>query len=324
MSYTIDQRDKRIMLELDRNSRQSISEISKNSKIPRNIVDYRIRQLVKEKIITKFVTEVALGKIGYFTYKIYCQISGLSKEIQDNFYRDLIENKNFIWVAKCEGRWDLLLASYAKNIIEFNKIKKEFLMKYGKFISDYAITTVDEAYILERIYLSEGKRRKSVELYMGGTEVAQIDSADKKLLEILANNARIKIIELSKILKLNVRTSLSKIKRLEKEGVIQGYTTFFDLKKINYHFFKICIYLKDINEKRYKELISFCKEQKNVVHLIESVGPWELELEIETPSNIEFQEINNEIRNAFSDIVRKVESVIITDEMKLEFLPQNI
>ena len=128
MSYTIDQRDKRIMLELDRNSRQSISEISKNSKIPRNIVDYRIRQLVKEKIITKFVTEVALGKIGYFTYKIYCQISGLSKEVQNNFYRDLIKNKNFTWVAKCEGRWDLLLASYAKNIIEFNKIKKEFLI----------------------------------------------------------------------------------------------------------------------------------------------------------------------------------------------------
>ena len=324
MTYNIDLRDRKIMLELDRNSRQSISEISKKTKIPRNIVDYRIKQLLQEKIITKFVTEVALGKIGYFTYKVYCQISGLSKEVQDNFYRDLIKNKNFIWVAKCEGRWDLLLASYAKNIIEFNKIKKEFLMKYGKFISDYAITTVDEAYILERIYLLDSKHRESVELYMGGAEVVQLDNDDKKLLEILANNARIRIIDIAKFLHLNVRTILSKIKNLEKEGIIQGYTAFFDLKKLNYQFFKICIYLKDINEKRYKELISFCKEQKNVLHLIESVGPWELELELETSSNMEFQDINNEIRNSFSDIVRKVESVIITDEMKLEFLPKNI
>ena len=324
MSYKIDLRDRKIMLELDRNSRQSISEISKKAKIPRNIVDYRIKQLVQEKIITKFATEVALGKIGYFTYKIYCQISGLSKVVQDNFYRDLIKNKNFIWVAKCEGRWDLLLASYAKNIIDFNKIKKDFLMKYGKFISDYAITTVDEAYILERVYLLDSRRRESVELYMGGTEIAHLDDGDKKLLEMLANNARIKIIDLAKNLDLNVRTALSKINRLEKEGVIQGYTAFFDLKKIDYQFFKICVYLKDINEKRYKELISFCKEQKNVVHLIESIGPWELELELETSSNMEFQEINNEIRNSFSDIIRKVESVIITDEMKLEFLPQNI
>jgi len=324
MAYKIDLRDRKIMLELDKNSRQSTSDICKKTKIPRNIIDYRIKRLLEKGIITKFVTEVALGKIGYFTYKIYCQISGLSKDVQQKFYLDLIKNKDFIWVAKCEGRWDILLASYSKNIINFNKIKKDFLMKYGKYISDYSITTVDEAYILERAYLIENTHREFVELYMGGTEVAELDDNDKKLLEILANNAKMKITDLANNLRLNVRTVINRIHRLEKLGIIQGYTAFFDLKKIDCQFFKVCIYLKDLNEKRYKEIMQYCKAQKNVVHLIESIGPWELELEIEAHSNKEFQEINNEIRNSFSDIVRKVESVIITDEMKLEFLPKNI
>jgi Lrp/AsnC family transcriptional regulator, leucine-responsive regulatory protein len=325
MVKNLDNRDKRIMFELDKNSRQSITEISKKTKIPRNIVNYRIEKLIEEGIITKFVTEVALGKIGYFTYKIYCQISGLSKFEQEKFYNNLIKNKDFIWVAKCEGRWDLLLASYSRNIIEFNKIKKSFLLKYGKHISDYSITIVDEAYILERIHLLEDKKsREFFELYIGGSEIVELDSKDKELLRILANDARIKIIDISKKLGLNIRTILSKINILEKKGVIQGYTTFFDLKKIKYQFFKSCIYLKDLNERRYSALISFCKNNKNVIHLIESVGPWEVEIEVESKTNKEFQELNNEIRNSFSDIVRKVESVIISDEMKLEFLPKKI
>ncbi len=312
------------MFELDRNARQSIAEISKKTKIPRNIVEYRIKKLTHEKIITKFVTEVALGKVGYFTYKIYCQISGLSKENQQQFYGDLVKDDNFIWVAKCEGRWDLLLAVYAKNVIDFGKVKSNFLLKYGKYISDYAITIVDEAYILERTHLLDKSKRESIELYIGGAESVELGNPEKKLLQIMANDARIRIIDLSQNLNLNVRTVINKINKLEKLGVIQGYTTFFDLNKINYQFYKVCIYLKELNKERYKELIKFCKNQQYIIHLIESIGPWELELEIEVPSNQQFQELSNDIRNLFSDIVRKVESIIISNEMKLEFLPQKL
>jgi len=324
MSYKIDLRDRKIMFELDKNARQSIAEISKKTKIPRSIVEYRIKKLTSEKIITKFVTEVALGKVGFFIYRIYCQISGLSKEDQKKFYEDLIKDDNFIWIAKCEGRWDLLLGVYAENVIDFGRIKSNFLLKYGKYISDYAITIIDEAYILERTHLSDKKNREFIEKYIGGTEVVKLGRDDKRLLQLMTNDARIKIVELSKKLDLNVRTVINKIDNLEKLGIIQGYTTFFDLNKINYEFYKICVYLKELNEKSYKDLITFCKNQQHIVHLIESIGPWELELEIEVTSTKQFQEISNDIRNIFSSIVRKVESVIISDEMKLEFLPKKL
>lgn len=324
MTQILDNRDRKIMFELDKNSRQSIAQISKNTKIPRNIVEYHLKKLTEHKIITKFVTEVALGKIGYSTYKIFCQISGLLKEEQETFYNDLITDPQFIWIAQCEGRWDLLLAIYARNVTEFSAIRKKFLLRYGKYISDYAITIVDEAYILERIYLVDGKKREFVELYSGGAQQADLDPSDKKLLQLMANDARIKLIVLSQKMNLNIRTVLSKIKRLENRGIIQGYTTFFDLNKMNYHFYKMCIYLKEPSQQRYTELMNFCKDQKYIIHLIEAIGPWELELEIEVPSPREFQDLNNDIRNYFSDIVRKVESVIISHEMKLEFLPKRI
>lgn len=324
MNEILDIKNRKIMFELDKNSRQNIIQLSKKAKIPRSIVEYRIKKLLNEGIITKFVTEVALGKLGYFTYKLYCQISGLSKKEEEDLFSDLMKNDDFIWIAKCEGRWDLLLASYVRNVTEFAKIKKNFLLKYGKFISDYAVTIIDEAYILERTHLLPNKRRESIELYIGGPEKADLTDKEKKLLKIMANNANIRVLDLSKMLELNIRTVISMIKRLEQEGVIQGYTAFFNLNKIGYQFFKLCIYLKEPNQKRYDDLLRFCKNHENIIHLIESIGPWELELEIEVPSNREFQNLSNDIRNIFSDIVKKVESVIISHEMKLEFLPKEI
>ena len=63
-------------------------------------------------------------------------------------------------------------------------------------------------------------------------------------------------------------------------------------------------------------------ELPNVIHIIESLGPWEVELEVETESLEDFYNLTHEIRNKFSDIIKKTESVIISNEMKLDYFPE--
>ena len=64
-------------------------------------------------------------------------------------------------------------------------------------------------------------------------------------------------------------------------------------------------------------------ELPNVIHIIQSLGPWELELEIETESLDDFYNLTHQIRNEYSDIIKKTESVIIYNEMTLEFFPES-
>lgn len=320
-TYFIDIIDRKLLAALDRNSRETVTALSKRLRMPRNIVEYRLKKLRQEGIITKFVTEVALGKIGFSTYKIYCQISGLSKENQERLYRELMGDEEIVWVAQCEGRWDLLLAVYARNVLDFARIKKSFLLRYGRHITDYAITIVEEAYIVERGYLT-GARKEQTELYIGGTLIVPLSDVQKKMLVIMTNDARIRIVDFAEKLGVNVRTVMHNIQLLEQTGVIQGYTTFLDVNKLGLLFFKSCIFLKEMNTKRYQELLAFCKQWPAVVHVIEAIGPWELELEIEVPGHGEMQELSTVLRNRFADIVKKVEMVIITKEWKLEFLPK--
>ena len=50
----LDKKDQQLIFELDQNSRQSINSIAKKTKLSRDVVNYRIKQLEKKKIINGY------------------------------------------------------------------------------------------------------------------------------------------------------------------------------------------------------------------------------------------------------------------------------
>ena len=319
----LDLTDRKILLEMDTNARLSFSQIAKKLKIGKNNVQYRVQRLVEKGVIKKFVTQASIGKLGLFAGKLYLQLSGYSKEDEDKIYEYLHNEKRISWIAKCEGRWDLLIAVYAKSMDEFIEIKKDFFKKFERFIAGYDVVFIAEAHTSQRTYLVPGRKEVSHSVkHFVSKEKATLDEMDKKILKTIANDAKFSYTDLARKFNLNIKTIQKRIERLEKEGVIRGYVTFLDTKKIGYNFFKLCIYLKNY-ENKIDSFIRYCLEQPNVLHVIESFGSWELELEIETQNIEQFYALTHEIRNRFPDIIKKTESVIISEELKLDFLPEN-
>lgn len=313
--------DRKILLELDTNARASFSEIGKKLNIGKNNVQYRIKRLVEDRVIKKFVTQFSLGKLGLSLGKIYLQLAGLTKKTETELYDYLLKDKRIIWVAKTEGRWDLMLGAYVQNIKQLDKIKIDFFKKYEMYVTSYDIVFVVEGYTSQRTYLLNKKvTSKKVEKFIG-EEKFDIDKKDKKILHLIANNARFNYVDLAKSMNMNIKTAQRRIKDLEHNGIIQGYVTFLDTRTIGYNFFKLCIYLQNYESKS-NSFLRYCMELPNVVHVIESLGPWEIELEIETETLQDFYNLTHDIRNKFPDIIKKTESVIISEEMKLEFFPE--
>lgn len=67
-----------------------------------------------------------------------------------------------------------------------------------------------------------------------------MDSIDKKLLSLLQQNTKSTTKELSVVLNLSVTATYERIKKLEREGVIQKYVVVLDKKKINRNFVVFC------------------------------------------------------------------------------------
>lgn len=62
----------------------------------------------------------------------------------------------------------------------------------------------------------------------------KIDEVDRKILKELTTDSRLSYRQIAKKAKVSVGTALNRIRRLEKEGVIKGYTAIVDQEKVGY------------------------------------------------------------------------------------------
>jgi len=319
----LDELDKKILYELGKNARLSYSQISKEIKSKKPIIAYHVQNLEKKGIIWKYVPVIPLSRLGIYAHKIYFRFHGLDKEKKKGLIEEFIKDKHINWVAESVGVWDLLISIYAKNIMEFVIKKNEIFEKYGDFVQDYSITLLEDALVFNRDYLVKKNTYYRKEFVFGGKiEIEKIDDKQKKILRLIGNDGRFSLLDIAKKTELNVGTVQSKIKDLEKRGIIQGYTTFINLNKTNLKFFKLCIHLNKYGKKEFTELLNYCKANKNVLHFIKSIGDWELEIELESDNLDYVYDFVDELKTKFPNIIKKIDLVIIKNERKLDFFPE--
>jgi DNA-binding Lrp family transcriptional regulator len=61
-----------------------------------------------------------------------------------------------------------------------------------------------------------------------------LDETDVKVLKALTEDARLSSRQIAKQCKISIGTVLSRIKRMEEEGIIKGYTALLDQEKLGY------------------------------------------------------------------------------------------
>ncbi|MEM0320031.1 MAG: AsnC family transcriptional regulator, partial [Candidatus Nezhaarchaeales archaeon] len=60
----------------------------------------------------------------------------------------------------------------------------------------------------------------------------KLDEIDKAILRELVNDARLSFREIARRIGVSTATVASRVKRMEEEGVIKGYTTIVDVEKL--------------------------------------------------------------------------------------------
>ncbi|MBU4456945.1 MAG: Lrp/AsnC family transcriptional regulator, partial [Nanoarchaeota archaeon] len=130
----LDFKDKKILYNLDLNSRATLNEIAKKVKLSKQVVDYRLKNLLKNKIIKEFYTVINFSKLGYTQHKLYLKFQNVNIEKEKEIIDYWEKNKHSIWVASSRGRWDLAVSLLAKDINDFGEILSNFINKYGLFV----------------------------------------------------------------------------------------------------------------------------------------------------------------------------------------------
>lgn len=319
----LDRKDRKILYQLDLNSRQSDAEIGRKVGASREVVTYRIKNLIKNGVIERFYTVIDVAKLNLTSYKIYLQFQNLNRQKEQEIVNFFINHPNFQWLGSCSGRWDMIVGIWTENIHEFNRIFMAFSDKYGQYIMSKAFTTTLEVIHYRKEYLVDKEIATVPAVRFGGEpKGAKLDGVDTEILRILANNARMPLTEISERVKVSPRVISYRIRELQRSGVIQAFRVAINLYKIGYIFTKALFYLQNISDEKLDKFVNYCGSHPNIEWVILCVGGWEVELEFEIESLEKFNEAMKNIREEFGGLIRGVESVIIhTDYTGTRYFP---
>lgn len=312
MNMTLNNKDLHILSELDKNSRISITQLAKKLKTSKDGLNYRIKKLQKENIITRYFAEIDISKLGLIAGKVTLQFQNVDKEKEDEIFNFLKNHSKIGWVVFCSGRWDCVFVFYVKDTYEIQELINDIVEKHGQYILSKEVLLILDYYITSRGWLTKDTNRSISKI--GGKINNIVDDLDVQLIKILTQNCRKPIIEIATELGKSSNLIISRIKNLEKNKIIQNYYIGINLEKVNKEFCKSFLYLQNYTKLEHTKLVNYCLQHPNVTAVTNTVGTWELELEMEVSNFDEFYKIMNQIKNNFKKIIRSYEAITITKE----------
>ncbi len=311
MTIKLDKIDKKIIAELDKNCRISNTQLAKIVGKSREAVKYRITQLQKKGIIQRFVTSINPNKLGYYMFKVYLQLENIPQE-RERFFEFLKNNKDIYWFGISDGVFDCVFAILSKSIVEYFHQIHNIFTEFKDLIVRKVLGTMVDTHQYNKKFLTN--EEGSFVIFGGDVVDNKIDEIDSKILEILANDARIPIAHLAHKVKSTVEIVRNKIKKMEEKGIILSYRISVDFNKLGFEFFKAIIYFKTLSEKDEKSLLEWMRVHPNSVYYIRSLAPWEVEFEFVVENYQKFNKIINDLRKKFHHVIRNYEHLIMIYE----------
>ncbi len=149
----LDDEDKSILRIISQDARMNIVDIAKNGRLATHVVNYRLKNLIRSKIIEGFKPRLDIAKLGYQWYLLLIQLENLSRERKKEFLNFCKMHKKVYYVTSTIGAYNTMIDIHVKDIEEFKEVLLDIKEKFSDIVKLYESVTVFEEHKTE--YLSE-------------------------------------------------------------------------------------------------------------------------------------------------------------------------
>ncbi len=307
----LDLLDRKILNCLDHNARISFSELARKIGHGRDIAEYRVSRLIDRKVIRNFSLIVNPYKFGFTIYKTYLRFKNDKAKI-NQFISDLKKDKQVFWIVKCDGEWDLIFSIAARSVYEFHSLQGKLLQSVADILISSQVYTVVYFKIYRSKYLLEGGTHW---FDVGGeTEFNSLDRLEEDIMKLLSENARYPVNEMARLLSVSPAKVQSRIKKLEDNKLILGYSTAIDPQALGLTQFKTQLHLNDFNKTGEQKLELYCNKHPYITCYVMQVGSCRSEIELHAPSYAAYLEIINNIRESFPQLINNTSTLLMNTE----------
>ena len=140
--------------------------------------------------------------------------------------------------------------------------------------------------------------------------VRKLDMQDKKLLYEIDFDARKTYAELARTLRMSKRGVEYKLKNLERDKIILGYSPIIDINKLGYNYFRVFIKFQTVTSEFQKEVELYLVAAEDVGWALWNYGAYDLGFTVWATSVSNFKTIVNKFYDRFGkNISRRAESI---------------
>jgi len=317
MLEKLDVLDKKLLVQLDINSRRSTAQIAKKLKTSKSVVNYRLNRLRKLGVIQGYYTVIDTVRLGYYNFRIYIKLRETNTEERKEIIKDLTDEKSTWWVSQISSPWDIAVILLAKKLHNAKKITDNILEKHKDKIHEYLFVPYVELKHFPKTYLAKVEERPSFTL--GSEETIAVTDVEIKILKELSENARIGTVELAKKIKSTPMVVRYAIKKLIKSKIILGFRVLLDYDKIDYEYYWIHLNVSSDKSK----LSSFLQSLPNTVYFDETIGGWDVDFALHISKKDKIDNWLNKINEKFGDSITEHTYFRVIKNEKVSYMPQD-
>jgi Lrp/AsnC family leucine-responsive transcriptional regulator len=319
----LDLKDRKILYQLDLNCRQSDTQIGKKVGLSRKVVEYRIKRMEEKGIITGYWTNIDSYRFGYQVYRYYLVTQNATSSKKQELIQSIADYKNTWVTAGIKGNYDIVAVIWVKSVPEFYNFWDEFNEKYGDYISEkiFSVYLQADVFPLSFLLLDDyPKSDRENPQHNGMKNPIDISREDSILLNEIAVNARISLVDLAEKLQCSSQAANYRLQQLMKKEIIQGFHAGINIGKIGYEHYKIDIWLKELSKRR--KIWEYIQKNPNVIFINTSAGYADLEVEFNIESLDKLLEYMDELQAKFLNSIRKFTYFSSTGDAKLRCFPE--
>lgn len=318
---TLDLQDRKILYELDRNSRMTFKELGKRLKISKETAAFRVKRLVKEGYIKNFITTTNTSNLNRFYYKLFYKFHKTTPAVDGEIVKFVQDYHAVAYFASLEGRYDITFLLLSKSFHDLYKFLVPFREKFGAYILEQEILTLTSTHRFNfRFFLDEGTELTHTK-YVETLSEPDIDETDYQIILNLAKNSRIALIELAKITGTETNVVKYRIKKLLKSGILGANVLDVNFEKFGVQQIQVDFTLRSHSVTH--KLIGFIAQSPKSTFATITLGKYDLAAEFAVENIKELRKILGHIKEKFSqDIIN--EDIFTMEEHSVNWFPYRL
>lgn len=317
-----DLKDRKILAELDKDARQSFSEIGHTIGMSPQLVRFRVNKLLQQGVIKGFVTFINLEKLGHQIFNVCLQLKHMTQERENELIERLKQVPHVNWLCKTRGRYDLIIGINAADMQQFQFLFGQIASVFDHEIIDDGMFLCMDSWQMPYPLLSGKPAETPFDVGIKLDTPVKLQQLDYLIIQELAGNARIPSIDLAKKFKVDVHTIIQHINNLVKNKIIVGFKPLIDMAKFGYEWRLALFKLKYVDAQTRKQFMEFLKSIPQTFFVVHGFGNWDMQAEFYCKDEKEYREILNKIfPEKYHDIVKSQHQLQIVQEHKCNWYP---